>query len=214
MTPHWRACYAQEGEDIILARLFEGATQGFYVDVGAHHPRRYSNTYALYRLGWSGVCIDANPGVSQLFSRARPRDVFVQSGVSDQRGQLTYYRFNEPALNTFDPVLAAQREACTPYFLIESIVVQVQTLADILAVYPAPHGSPSLLSVDVEGYDLKVLRSNDWGAFRPRFVLTESIGTSIKNLLNDPQCRFLSSVGYAPLAKTMNTVFYRDMEDR
>ena len=41
--------YSQEGEDMILKRLFEGQKFGFYVDVGAHHPKRFSNTYYFYK---------------------------------------------------------------------------------------------------------------------------------------------------------------------
>ena len=39
--------YAQEGEDMILNRLFETKKKGYYVDIGAHHPKRFSNTYYL-----------------------------------------------------------------------------------------------------------------------------------------------------------------------
>ena len=44
--------YSQEGEDMILKRIFENQTTGFYVDVGAHHPKRFSNTYYFYKKGW------------------------------------------------------------------------------------------------------------------------------------------------------------------
>ncbi len=37
--------YSQEGEDLILRRIFNDRASGFYVDVGAHHPRRFSNTF-------------------------------------------------------------------------------------------------------------------------------------------------------------------------
>lgn len=37
--------YSQEGEDMIFRRLFEHQEKDFYVDVGAHHPFRFSNTY-------------------------------------------------------------------------------------------------------------------------------------------------------------------------
>lgn len=36
--------WSQEGEDLILRRIFENKNTGFYVDVGAHHPKRFSNT--------------------------------------------------------------------------------------------------------------------------------------------------------------------------
>ena len=43
--------YSQEGEDVVLRRIFGENKNGFYVDVGAHHPIRFSNTYLFYRLG-------------------------------------------------------------------------------------------------------------------------------------------------------------------
>lgn len=44
--------YSQEGEDMILSYIFtQKDTTGFYVDVGAHHPKRFSNTYFFYEKG-------------------------------------------------------------------------------------------------------------------------------------------------------------------
>ena len=44
------ACsYSQEGEDLILQRIFHNQKDGFYIDVGAHHPFRFSNTALLYK---------------------------------------------------------------------------------------------------------------------------------------------------------------------
>lgn len=78
---HGNRCYSQEGEERILERLFKGKTNGFYVDCGANHPIRYSNTYRLYRKGWRGIVIDALPGTEKIYSRIRPRDIVVESGV-------------------------------------------------------------------------------------------------------------------------------------
>ncbi|MDD3051752.1 MAG: SAM-dependent methyltransferase, partial [Candidatus Cloacimonetes bacterium] len=46
--------YSQEGEDIILNRIFENQNRGFYVDVGANPPKRFSHTYLIYKKGWTG----------------------------------------------------------------------------------------------------------------------------------------------------------------
>lgn len=211
VDPYWRPSYAQEGEDLVLERLFEGVRAGFYVDVGAHHPLRYSNTYAFYVRGWRGINVDPDPDAAGLFARLRPQDTFVNAGVSDEPGSLTYYRFNEPALNTFDSVLAEQRARLDPYRIVDTTSVPVTTLSDILYRHlPAGH-EIAFLTVDVEGYDLRVLRSNDWRRFRPQYVLSESLGSSIATLASDPQCRFLGTVGYEPFAKTANTVFYQDV---
>jgi hypothetical protein len=48
----WEASsWPQEGEDIILQRLFEDQVNGLYVDIGAHHPKKFSSTCLFYRLG-------------------------------------------------------------------------------------------------------------------------------------------------------------------
>ncbi len=54
------ASFSQEGEDRILAALLglrEARKPGFYVDVGAHHPERFSNTLIFYNRGWRGINI-------------------------------------------------------------------------------------------------------------------------------------------------------------
>jgi hypothetical protein len=69
------------------------------------------------------------------------------------------------------------------------------------------------LSVDTEGFDLRVLRSNDWTRYRPRWVLTECLGTSLESVLAEPLHRHMSDTGYELVAKTLNTLFYRDRGD-
>jgi len=64
--------YSQEGEDMILRRIFEDNETGFYVDVGAHHPARFSNTNYFYKRGWRGLNIDAMPGSMSKFKKYRP----------------------------------------------------------------------------------------------------------------------------------------------
>jgi FkbM family methyltransferase len=201
--------YAQEGEDRILWRIFEGEPAGFYVDVGAHHPTRFSNTYLFYREGWRGLTIDADPGAAPLFARRRPRDTHVCVGVSDAPGRLMYYRFDESALNTFDADLAAQRAKIGRYRALPGITVELTTLAAQMHRHVRAGQEIAFLSVDVEGYDARVLRSGDWQAYRPRYVLAESLGASLATLSSDECCLFMRSVGYEPFAKTSRTVIYR-----
>ena len=102
--------YSQEGEDMILRRLFEKQQTGFYVDVGAHHPKRFSNTYFFYKKGWKGINIDAMPDSMKPFNKIRPRDINIEKPVSDKKQVLTYYAFNEPALNGFSKELSDERK--------------------------------------------------------------------------------------------------------
>jgi len=94
------------GEDIILRRFLPDKYRGFYVDIGAHHPRRFSNLYLLYQNNRRGVNVDDMPGSMIEFRRWLPRDINLEIGVSDHEGTMTYHIFKEPALNTFDFDLA------------------------------------------------------------------------------------------------------------
>ncbi|AFZ46692.1 hypothetical protein Cyast_0718 [Cyanobacterium stanieri PCC 7202] len=102
--------FSQEGEDRILNRFFERQEKGFYVDVGAHHPQRFSNTYLFYLKGWRGINIDPLPGSMEKFNQLRSNDINLELAISNQNESLTYYQFNEPALNGFSEDLAKERD--------------------------------------------------------------------------------------------------------
>jgi FkbM family methyltransferase len=202
--------FSQEGEDLILRRIFDNQASGFFVDVGAHHPRRFSNTYNFYRCGWTGINIDPSPDAMRAFRSERGRDINIQCGVADSPGTLTYYRFDEAALNTFDADVVKSRLANTPYKLLGTIDVRVERLAAILELHLPAGRIMDFLTVDAEGMDLQVLRSNDWQRFRPRCVLVESLGVTLEDALRGEIFQFMKDQGYQLFAKTFNTLFFRD----
>jgi FkbM family methyltransferase len=210
LDPFVRLAYSQDGEDMILRRLFERQARGFYVDVGAHHPYRFSNTCYFHRRGWRGINIDPNPDAIDAFCRERPSDINVCVGISDSAGSLSFHFFNEPALNTFDADLAAERARLPAYRLVEIRSVLVRRLDDLLAEHLPSGTRIDFLSIDVEGLDLSVLRSNDWTRFRPRTLLVEAHERTIAGIENDPINVFAVAVGYRLIAKTLNTLIYED----
>lgn len=201
--------FAQEGEDLVLRRFLEGRRRGFFVDVGAHDPRRFSNTFRYYQEGWHGINIDPNPQAIEAFNRARPRDVNIAHGVAERPGRMTYYKFNDPALNTFDEALKSDREANTPYRVIGKTTVAVERLDRILERHLPPGQKIDFLSIDVEGLDLQVLRSNDWERFRPEYVLVEALDFRLEQAAQHPLHAFMHDAAYELVAKTLNTLFYR-----
>lgn len=219
---YYRVSFSQEGEDLILLSLFDGQPSGFYVDVGAHHPRKYSNTLALYSRGWSGINIDAMPGSMQPFRETRARDINLELAIADERRVLTFYEFNEPALNGFDPDLARRRAGLVPagqppgaaFRIIAERQIPTVTLTDVLAEHLPAGREIDLLNVDVEGLDLAVLASNDWTRYRPTVILAEDPDvTSLDALDGSRVARFLRDRGYVPISKTRLTLFFA-REDR
>lgn len=203
-----RRSYSQEGEDLVLSRLLDDVAIGFYVEVGSHHPFRYSNTYLFYRRGWKGICIDPLPNSKALFYKWRPRDLALEFGVSATSSNMKYYLFNEPALNTFDPLLAKERDGLRNYKIMEAIDVPTLPLSSILDAHLSANQIIDFLSVDVEGLDLQVLQSNDWHKYRPRFVVAECLKSDLVSINDDPVVRYLASVGYKAYAKTGASVVF------
>jgi FkbM family methyltransferase len=203
-----RLSFAQEGEDLLLARFLEPRSQGFYVDVGAYHQRRFSNTHYFYLQGWRGINVEPRPGSGKLFNKLRPGDTNLELAVDAKPGTLTYYSFAEEALNTFDARLASRYQE-KGFPLLREIQMQTTTLAELLEKYLPEGQTIDFLNVDVEGLDLEVLQSNNWGRYRPQFILTEELtARTLRQAERAPAARFLRRRGYELIAKTMNTLLF------
>jgi FkbM family methyltransferase len=211
-NPYTSVYFSQFGEDVILESLIGhlgyGSAPGFYVDVGAHHPTRGSNTHLLYLRGWRGVNIDGSPGTVALFEGARPHDKNVQAIVSDEETEVAFTIYKEGTLNTADPetkAMYAQRG--------QSEVVEVQyhmsrTLRSILGETVPPGQDIDVMNVDVEGFDLQVLRSNDWDRFAPKLLLVEDQGMSFVDRPNSAIFNFLKPLGYRLHSQMFITSIY------
>lgn len=203
--------YSQEGEDLILTRFFESEKSGeagFYVDVGAHHPFRFSNTYLFYKKGWKGVNVDATPGCMRLFNKYRPKDLNLEYAISDSKGSLPYYLFEEPALNTFSKELADNYIENGQIPLREEMIYQYP-LFKILDDHLDRDTKIDFMSVDAEGFDLQVLKSNDWDKYRPTVILVENLYFDLASSGSFEIYEYMTGIGYKLFAKTINTLFFK-----
>lgn len=201
--------YSHEGEDMILRSMFEKQKNGFYIDVGAHHPKRFSNTYYFYKKGWRGINIDAMPGSMNLFKKIRKRDINLEIPISDKEETVNYYIFNERTANTFSDELAKEKLKNEGRYIRAEKYLKCKTMAQVLGEYLPVNQSIDFLSVDTEGYDLKVLKSNNWEKYVPECVLVEVIGLSIEDLINSELTHFMKDNGYVLFSKILNTIIYK-----
>ena len=81
-------------------------------------------------------------------------------------------------------------------------------MKDILNRYIPQNTQVDFLSVDVEGLEMEVLRSNDWSKYKPRIVLVEQLMTSVEEVERSEIRQFMRDQGYLLYAKTANSVFY------
>jgi len=205
-------CYSQNGEDLILNRLIGDKKKGFYIDVGAHHPIRFSNTHFFYKKGWSGINIDAMPGSMKLFKNIRKRDINLETGVGFKKGTSRYYQFNDPALNTFEPK-EVKKKTNTNYKLINSLNLKVDRLENILEKYLKVDQEIDFLNIDVEGKDKEVLLSNNWEKYRPNFILVETLNQRNLDFKDCKINKFLKNQGYSIINKAFDTCIFTNILD-
>lgn len=209
-----RLSFSQDGEDLVLQSFFEATPPiaRFYVDVGAYHPKRLSNTYFCYRRGWRGINIDAMPGSMKAFEQDRPRDINVEAAVSATPQILTYHMFKEQGLNTLDDEVASNRRKSVGNPLCQLIGtsrIKTCTLTGILDQKLPPGQQIAFLNIDVEGLDLDVLMSLDFMKYSPQYILAEHKPlTESEEDKKSAIADFLSKLGYRIVGKTHRTSIF------
>jgi FkbM family methyltransferase len=191
----YRLSHSLFGEDMVVRSLLGNRKDGFYVDVGAHHPVFDSNTYHLYNVGWKGINIDAAPGSMVLFRVLRPRDANLEVCISTGKKKEVFYLFDSAEYNTVDPEMA-ERAQLSGRILKGTCEVEAATLDSILDEYLPSGTHIDYLNIDIEGLDEVVLQSMDWQRYRPSVISFEHHVEEIKDLREIPVIRFLNDKGY------------------
>ena len=172
-----RLLFSQFGEDILLESFFgKKKKDGFYVDVGAFNPVRNSNTYLFYKKGWRGINIEANPKHFKQFPAARQRDINLNLAISDTRSTVEFTCDGSFSGIRDENYSAKDSNRATA----TTINVETYPLKDILEKHLPKGTSIDFMTIDCEGHDEKVVKSNDWELYRPKVVLVEQHGDSVQ----------------------------------
>ncbi|MBP1157470.1 MULTISPECIES: FkbM family methyltransferase [unclassified Paenibacillus] len=210
-----KTTYSQSGEDSILAYVvyvlgipFESVD---YIDLGANHAKEMSNTYFFYSKGAKGILVEANPELIPELKFYRHRDIILNNCVDVEAGkQVDFYILSGDGLST--PDIDAAKEFCEinpDLEIIDKRVVSTISYKTIVENYLGK--APTLLSIDIEGKDIEILRSIDYEKYRPLLIVTEVISydtTLNYNTKNDEVKNFLDSKDYDEYAFTgINSIF-------
>jgi FkbM family methyltransferase len=211
-TPYQgRRSFAQQGEDLILYNLLRHDLKietPSYLDIGAGDPVLSNNTYALYLTGSRGVLVEPNPVLVRKIRTVRPGDVVVGCGVGlagTREADYFVIRGRWP-LNTFSREAVAEYRKQSPEDPVERVLRM--PLVPINRLIADCFGdAPDLLSIDIEGMDLAVLKTVDFRAHRPAAICAE---TKKPRMSHDstPIARLLRAKGYVACAGSLyNTIF-------
>jgi FkbM family methyltransferase len=202
--------WSQGGEDLALLHAIAGKRDGLFIDVGAHHPYRFSVTHHLSRIGWTGVNVDANSELIEIFNRERKRDVNICAAVGTEKSY-TFTIFKEPALSSVNNEWKEKFQT-DGWEVDRTVTVQGISLRDIYD-HNFPQDCIDLLSIDAEGSDFNVLKSMDFDSLEkdrvPRFLLLEAT-PPVKSALKTDSVEYAIGLGYEPLyVLPMSTLLQR-----
>lgn len=207
-----RKSYSQRREDLIIDRLLGYKKKGFYVDVGAYDPNRFSNTKRFYDRGWRGINIEPSKNNYLKFKKHREDDINLNIGVASEEGKLTFFSIIPDTLSTFS-VEEAKRYQEQGFELDSKKHIEVECLEGILDKY-AENKQIDFMSIDTEGYDMEILKSNNWSKYRPKIICIESASYDQNDkdsgLKGKEHELFLESVGYEKIYNSGLNCIYRD----
>jgi len=168
-----RKSYAMDGEDIAIDLFSKKKNNGFYVDVGAHHPIQRNNTHLLFKKGWEGINIDVNQFSIDLFNFLRPNDLNLQVAVSNKEGDISFfYQKKFSQLNTTDKKIAEENFQGK----FQERKVKSQTIENILDNSKYKNKKIDFLNIDVEGAEMKVLETLNFKIYDPSLICVEILG--------------------------------------
>ena len=164
--------YAQNFEDVMLWRALRHVDKGFYIDVGAAWPDEDSVTKVFYEAGWHGINVEPNSGFFQMLQEQRERDINLPVAIGDSIGHEFISLFPGTGLSTLDAEIAQKHVDSA--FSVERQKIEITTLVAIWNEFVPQGQDVHFLKVDVEGFEEKVLRGNDWQKNRPWIVVVEA----------------------------------------
>jgi FkbM family methyltransferase len=204
--------FSQTGEDMILFMLLRQVPDEdfFYIDVGCNDPVSDSNTFLFYLNGGSGICIDGNKSLIDKHKKIRPRDISICSLVSDEVEEVTFYMSKENRVSTASETY--KTENADRWEFGETQKLKTRTLNEILDSNLPKGQAIHLLSIDVEGYDFKVLKSINLEQYQPQVIVIEMHDFVLDSdfLKSNEIILYLQSYGYSlKYFATFNAYFVR-----
>ncbi len=201
--------YSQLGEQMvvmnILGRMDQSKINKVYVDIGAFHPYKGSNTYKLYLKNWRGVVVDPNPEKTKQFSIERPLDICITKAVIPDSWNMTEVEMlasnNHDARESITPELNKNNhlDKATAQ---HSYIAQTIKASKVIEMCREKLGMPAFMSVDIEGLEGELIQGTDFQKYPVPLLCIEhflsefSAGQSVFDYKSSPMIAHLEKNGY------------------
>lgn len=207
--------FGQYAEDVIVRKQFpKRKRDGRYLDIGAYHPFRFSNTAYLWMKGWSGVNVDANPKSIELFRKVRKGDVnlcaaivpqsAIEQGLTEIELRLPAKRDDKSGISATGTLNERIAEAGE---MTDTVTVPAQAIQQILQAHDLR--GLDYLNVDVEGHDEQIIADFDFSCCKPKVITIEDYAPNLVAAVVTPTARILTGQGYELFARMGPTSVFR-----
>ena len=171
--------YSRCAEDLIVLHTWKQVLgrsgKMIYLDIGAYHPVRESNTYLLYTKGMRGLNIEPDPTLFGEFPKQRPEDVNVNCGISfEEDSEADFYVMSGRVYNTFSKQTADALIRRKATELVEVLRIPLRTVDSVLSEFAK--GDVDFVTIDTEGLDIEIVKSWNFDRCRPALFCIESKG--------------------------------------
>jgi FkbM family methyltransferase len=194
--------YSQRADDYIAWQLLNKKTKGLVVEVGAFDGVHLSNSFALEKIGWRAICIEPNPEMFLHLQKNRPLATNLnQAIVGDSNlNEIEFYAEEIGVLSgcSFDESDIKRRYANRglEYKDPQKISVPAATLTNLCEKLKIEN--LDVLSIDVEGFELEVLKGLDLSAISVNLFIIEANDKDFKVAILEyfkayPQYTFVGS---------------------
>lgn len=158
---------------------FINETTGIYIEVGANDGITQSYTYELEKSGWHGILIEPSLEAFNKCAENRPGNKLFNCALvaSDSINEIAG-DFNGSFLSSVGGERLFERDGIKKGI----ITVKSRTLNSILE--EAGVGNIDLFSLDVEGYEMEVLKGFDINKYKPKYVIIEVYGKTKDDIFN------------------------------
>ena len=187
--------YSQFGQDQYLIKITDNKELS-YVEIGANHPTRLSNTLLLEESGWSGISIDPLKKYEHEWANTR-KGRFICMAVGAETGERDFIEFSgsEDWIDMMSGFKEYVRQEDYLTFDFRSYKVKMDRLSTIVGDYEF-----DLLLVDTEGAEIEILKGVDFSICKPRFILIENAqkiggGSELRAILHSYGYEVVARIG-------------------
>jgi len=197
--------FSQLGQDELIFTEFYNyinlaSFPKIFIDIGANHPIRHSNSYFFERnQNFTVLAIDPLKEVKVLWETIRPNVEFVQTAVGEINGEIEFNVVEGGEIESmFSSVSGASDKNKNNSSSVRT--VPIRRLANIFAEHKI--STVGIVSLDIEGYELNSLKGIDFATFKSYIFLIEN--NSNLGIGDDDIRKYMTEKGYLYYARVWN----------